>query len=309
MPFVLPELDEIGYRLWRLRRLILIGALAPALLWFLIGLAAWPFTGLAPGGSVTLFLFAAVILGLHAMLFPNANEETLTLSLGLMFLTLVEPLTGFSILARLAEWGVVAAALVLLPPRLVDVLARLRPIRHRSTSRVVTEKTADQARRHFPARPEQELPYRLCGPADAEGRFPVTLVPSGPLGFNAGIDTAAGPAGPHVWARIVRNEPSRQETEFLSRDAAGQFELVSRLVHDIVAAPGGVRVVETEEIDGLPLGVSLLLWLTDYQCDGLIQARDMLEGRTSMALRQAPRVAALDLVRSTILPEWAADRS
>jgi len=82
--FRFPSLAEIYYRIWRLRRLIMVAAMLPALCFAM--LSVWlGASGEMSGLRIVSFTLTCIgVVSAHAILFPNATIEALSLSLGLV---------------------------------------------------------------------------------------------------------------------------------------------------------------------------------------------------------------------------------
>ena len=62
-------------------------------------------------------------------------------------------------------------------------------------------------------------------------------------------------------------------------------------------------MTETETPDSYPLGQTVSLWMNDFQTDGLVYLRDIIEKRETLALKAAHRWSLL-----TIAGRWVAGR-
>lgn len=286
-PFELPEIDEVGYRLTRLWRLIAACVAMPVVVLVLIQLAYWPFTGQPPAHFVAFGVLCAMPIAAHVVMFPKATSETLAISLGLTFLVLIEPaVRGFGLI-RLFELIGFAAAVFFGPRAIEAILPKGRQIKARLTSRIRTDADLFEARRDFPLRPNQIGVAHSTGPIDVQGFFPV-MDPVEPDPF-ARLDGASAPVMPTTplfWAKVTVDTDDQQVTEIYDRDEMGTLVHVSTITHDFRAAGTQIRVTEVEHLPDYPVGMAAVLWLTAQGADGLTLQRDAIEGRTTMAIRQ-----------------------
>ena len=287
-PFDLPELDEVGYRLMRLWRLLGVSILMPVTLLVLVQMISWPFTGQPPGHFIAFAILCAIPVTAHAALFPNAPTETLSIGLGLSLLVVLEPfIRGFGVL-RLVEFAAVLAV-IWFGPRALQALRKKSPPRNIAIkAKVTTDIDPDEARQSIPLRPNQMGVQFTTGPIDASGVFAV-MAPQAPdpferLGDNPEV-TQPVPTKPLFWARVLSDQPEAQETSILVRDDMGELLEVATVSHEFSTTARGTTVRETEQLMQYPIGDATLMRLTGYNADGLTQQRDALEGRTSMAIR------------------------
>ena len=326
MLFAWPRSRDIVYRLIRLRRLIGVAAVLPVLVAGVSGLAGWALTGEAPGSLVPVAVLSVVTMTGHAVLFPQARAETMALSLTLCLLIVAAPLAGASVLgwAVLVLLGLVA--LMVLQSRLLlwEMATPLRPMKVRAQVRSTLD--AEEARKRFPLRPGREDARLICGPADAEGIFPVRLpaVSTGmadalcaayplPEGLEAeilaeldaldgegGEDGATGPepdeVGADFWAKILTDTVAGTDVLILTENAEGRLAEASRTTYRVFAKRQGCVLEESEVNPGFPIGAALGMWLTDFAQDGLVMTRDGLEGRETLSLRDTHDASLLNLI-------------
>lgn len=297
-----PELDEVGYRLMRLWRLIALCVLVPVLMLVLIQLAYWPFTGQPPAHFVAFGVLCAIPVSLHAILFPNATMETLAIALGLTFLVLVEPIvSGFGLL-RLAELLGFVAIVLFAPSWIERMLQRTRQINARLKSVIQTDAKPEEAREAIPLRPNQQGPVYSTGAMDAQGHFPV-MPPqeSDPFDRLGGDTVSAPPSKPLFWARTTTNTPQQQQTELFDRDEMGELVRIATVTHDFASSGRLTRIKETEQLPDYPIGMAGVLWATGQGACQLTLHRDALEGRTTMSLIRAHRHSLRSQI-ATFLP-------
>lgn len=321
MSFQFPSLSAALYRLFRLRRLyvfccaipLVVAALQAAVLQFSGGQPAFSIAALAPVVFLT--------IGLHILIFPRSHAETLAISSTLAFLVLAHPLAGNSVIGWVVMVLVGLFAGIMLQGRVTrsEMLSHEGPATLRAA--VTTRADMDAARAHFALRPGQENARFLCGPADADGVFPVDVrdpaadeseallsvfmpdegaddwpqdFDEDPDAWRADLDEEArnlldaaehDSHGPAFWAAILHDTPERQVTLMLSENEAGRLEEYARVVTDFQPRKTGCKVTETEHTKAFPRVGRFMMWLTDFQADGLVFARDELEGRKTQALR------------------------
>ncbi len=315
MDFTLPGFAHVKYRLWRLRRLIVFCTLFPAVA--LAGMGALGWIGMATGqGLVVLIALAFIIVATHAVVFPGAHSETMAVSLLLTVFVLFAGGFGGSVLAWLIFVPLAAWIMLSVPGRVLNWQGSTAPGRSKTRAQVRTRADLDAARRFFPLRPDHVRGQFRCGPAEADGAFPVwydmpvtdifegiDMPEPNPENFESmeeyraemGIDPddpdfgvvvePAGEPGPTFWAMIEAEEPDYQRTRTFEKAADGTE--VPLAVEEIwfKKTRNGCHVTEVEAPANYPWGMSFTMWLNDFHLDGMVQIRDLLEGRESPAMR------------------------
>jgi hypothetical protein len=297
MDFTFPERDEVAYRIWRLRRLIVCAAVVPVVVSLVAQTLAWPFIGAGPVGLVPLFVVSLALIAAHAVLFPAVPVETMTLSLGLSFLALVEPLIGANLILRVLELLVFAAIVLFSQPLVLRWQAASRPITASFRASVTTEHAVAQARAAFAPGPGMRNANVACGQADASGLFPVLpgLGPQSGTAEAAHNEADTGP-DPTLWAKIIKDTDDARHIRVYETDETGKRVPTAVCAFSFKAMPEGCRVTEVETVEAFPVGQAAGMWLTDYQRDSLIHIRDGLEGRTTMAIRAVSDASLLTLL-------------
>lgn len=302
MPFEFPSLQHVLYRAWRLRRLIALGTILPLLLFAFTGATGLggP-AGTATGLAVTLIMLLGLVGG-HAVLFPNAWEETLAFSCLLAIFAVFVALLGGSVLAWIAfliaaPWFVMHAQ-----ARILTAFTNTSRQRPAIKARIRIEAPAEKVRETLPLRPNREIGQFRCGPAGKDGVFPVWYdMPVTDIFDSfmpAGEDTATSAAegvSPSFFALIDTDKMDVQKTLILTLDSEGRWQTDAIVEHRFKTSGNATVVTETETPSSFPLGQIISLWLNDFQKDGLVYLRDLIEKRETFALRAAHRWSILTL--------------
>ena len=333
MPFEFPAFSDITYRVWRLRRLIGVTTLLPLVIFALTGLFGFNALAGSTGGLALIGLVILSIIAAHTSIFPNAYEETLSISLVLAALALFLPAFGGSIFG----WVIFIVFAIWLfmsgQTRISMWQMATKPHKPIIKAKVRTPAKIEAARSWFPLRPEMERGQYRCGPADADGVFPVWYdmptvdvfeginLPEQPEYATAeeycaalGIEPAdpeydeivaewgaeeepdAGESHASFWARIDEDSPECQRTEVLQRDGANSWTVETIVEHHFKPLKNGCIVTEIETPTAFPWGSSLTMWLNDFQKDGLVYLSDLLAEKDSKALKVTHRWSLLMLI-------------
>lgn len=344
MPFAFPSLEEILYRAWRLRRLIAFCSAIPFVILALLGLVG--LNGLAGSvpGLIALAVVHTALIAAHAILFPNAAEETFALSVTLAVFALIMAIVPSVLLGVLLCLAFAGWAMVWGQAKVPDIQSKTELHDPETTARIKVSAKPEAARAWFPLRPDSERGQFKCGPRDKSGAFPVwfdlaavsvdvfsglapaeadvmdrvkskldqgTRTPEDygraqaadddDSRFEAHVPT--GQDDPSFWARIEIDEPDFQRTRLFFRSPTGKEEESSVVEHRFKKARNGVVVTEIDTTLNYPKGLSLGMWLTDFQLDGLIHSRELLENSQALSLRAAHRWSLL-----TLAGRWFAHR-
>ncbi len=334
MPFEFPNWEQVLYRLWRLRRLIAFANAVPFVFFALLGLVGLNTLTDSVAGLLALTVVHFMIIAAHAILFPNASEETLIVAFLLtvfgLIMAIFPILIGFVLCLALAAW-----ALVWGQSLLMELLSRTETHDPDTTARVTVKAKPEAVRAFFPLRPNSIRGQFTCGPADEKGAFPVwhelsTLETAGAavptedvvldkvmskLG-QEGVDLTQSSASatapksdamqgpPSFWAKIEIDEPGFQRTRLFFRTPSGEEEESSTVEHRFKSKKTGVQVTETDSTIGYPKGLSVMMWLNDFQKDGLVHLRELLEASPSAtSLRLSHRWSIL-----TMAGQWFAQK-
>ncbi|MEO0915490.1 MAG: hypothetical protein AAFY31_00650 [Pseudomonadota bacterium] len=324
MPFTFPSLEEILYRAWRLRRLIAVATALPFVVLALLGLVG--LNGLAgtTGGLIALLIVHLALIGAHAVLFPNAAEETASLSVVLAVFALIMATVPGTIVALILCLGFAVWAMIWGQAMVPELQSRTETHDPETTARIRVKAKPEAVRSWFPLRPNSQRGHIKCGPKDKTGAFPVwfdlaelsiDIFAGGPhvegdvmdrvmskLGGDPDhteevpVNPSAEATGePSFWARIDIDEPDLQRTRLFFRDDAGGETDSALVEHRFRSTKAGVVVTETDTTMNYPKGLSLGMWLTDFQLDGLIHSRELLENTVPKSLRSAHRWSLLTL--------------
>lgn len=296
-----PGLSDVTYRLWRLKRLIafcLIPSIAALLLTMLFGVGV--VSGF--GGLVRVVLIVACLIAAHVVLFPNAYSETIALALVTGLGLLLAPLLGGSyflwfLFGLFAIWGWMSGQ-----GRVLVWSMATKPHHPVFKSSIATRASVEEARNWFPMRPGLARgPYR-CGDAGPDGVFPVWY-DTGTSDFMGAQDIEPDlceeiempELPPSFYAVIDEVGEDFQKTRILESKRA-DAEVQAIVEHRFKAQKSGCIVTERETPTTFPWGQSLTLWLNDFAQDGLVQTRDLLEGRETLAVRAAHHGSLLQIV-------------
>ena len=304
-------LDILIYRLFRLRRTIVLG-MVPSL-------ATLCAITLYTGATDPILLILAIFLPMaHAVSYPNNWTETLAVSLALaVCLALASTMTpGIALDALLLRIAALVFLFFVLFFVLVGPLATLPTLGERTESTVraslQTHMPADKIREtltYYPGRNDRKV---ICGEADADGRFPVTMrLMFDVLTFEEDkIDDKAeekedfaisldGVMECHGHAVINSTGPDHHEVFFFD-DEAGSVT-VSKYTFEETGA--GTRVVLEEAGTPLTQGERFGMWVSDYLADYLTDCIDDAAGRPARANRAfAHSLFVVDL--ANILVPW-----
>ncbi|WP_095589042.1 hypothetical protein [Actibacterium ureilyticum] len=289
--------QEITYRLYRLRRLLVAGSLLP-----LAGLAIGAqisglggiLTGWAPLAVAGLGLAVLTALLLR---FPNSMIEgvalSLSLTLTLALVPLIDSRAHFADLFLPGGGGGADAAVHMALAwmlgffALVPAIALLDRVRIGQSTVVSTlryDLAPDAAFDALTLKPDVTSPDRQTGTPDRDGFFDVTVWYDG-----ADPETFAPARQSHTYrARIVEAAPLRQVTATVLQVQGRTSTSVSEV--RVTPSDDGCLCESREVQDHLTLLSRMNFWLADYGADYLQGALDEAAGRESPALcRQSQR--------------------
>lgn len=284
-------LDILIYRLFRLRRTIVLG-MVPSL-------ATVCAITLHTGETDPILLILAIFLPMaHAVSYPNNWTETVTVSLSLsvclaLASTMPPDIALDALVLRIA--GLVFLFFVLFFV-LVSPFATLPTLGARTDTTVratlQTHMPADKIRKtltYFPGRNDRKV---ICGAADADGKFPVTMrLMFDVLTFededaeddsmeDFGI-SREGIMECHGHAIINSTGADHHEVFFFDEETGSVT--VSKYTFEETGA--GTRVVLEEAGTPLTRGERFGMWVSDYLADYLTDCIDDAEGRPARANR------------------------
>lgn len=336
MPFAFPSLDEVLYRAWRLRRLIAFCSAIPFVIFALLGLVGLNGLAGSVGGLIALAIVHTALIAAHAIVFPNAAEETFALSVTLSVFALIMAIIPSALVGLLLCLAFAAWAMIWGQAMVPDLQSKTNLHDPETTAKVKVSAKPEAVRAWFPLRPESERGQFKCGPLDKTDAFPVWFdladvsvdVFSGIAPAEADVmnrvkskldqdyltpdEFAYAQAEedksrqlqehfqqkqeePSFWARIEIDKPDLQRTRLFFRGPSGTEEESSVVEHRFKTTKNGVIVAETDTTLNYPKGLSFGMWLTDFQLDGLIHARELLEQSSAHSLRAAHRWSMLTL--------------
>lgn len=330
MPFKFPGFSDVLYRLLRLRRLLLAATLLPVATFALNQALATLWTGQPFAGLFAFTIFAFALVALHAVLFPNMMAETMTVSLALAVLVIAAPLAGGSILGWLVLILIAAWIAVFGQNRLLNWQISSDKSQVVLTARVKVCGDKAQILASFAPTPGQDAVDKQTGQADENGYFPTFITSHSQEmteGFDADIDAhlkqqydAAraeveddldlidyddlhdnNQVVPSYWARIETQTEDYQKTAILSGASVDALIPHSTVEHRLKPSGKGWVVTEIETVKSFERGLSLGMWMTDYQKDGLVMLRDRIEARAVRAIRLQHQHGMLSLIGRAFL--------
>lgn len=279
--------DILAYRLFRNRRVILLG-LIPALATLS---AVQSYTGQA---NLLWLVIGLAVPVWHALIYPNNWTETLAVSVAtsacVVLAAIIPPDLETGALFMRYFWlvlGWFAIFFVLVWPfSLLGVSGPVScpPIGAAAVSRLDAE-TLKAAMTYYPGRKDNRV---ICGPADEDGRFPVTLRQEFTvLSFEDeaasdrhGVD-ADGVLENHGTAVVHSTGPDHHEI-FYFEDATTVTACNFRFID---LGDQGTRIVIEEVGTPLHAGQWFGMWISDYLADYLTDHIDAAEGRAPRANR------------------------
>ena len=315
--------DVLLYRLYRLRRLILVAVLPPALVVVAVASAK------GPAALVLLALAVGVPLA-HALRYPNVWFETLSVSLVLSVLLALAGAIGpdvgiLGLALRLIGLFLLGAVLFLAAVALLPALLAAgppRPITARARRR--TRLSPAEAKARITLHPSREDDRVSCGAPDADGTFAVSIRHSVPsltgsepepleillfaqvltstdsvhevMSVTAGAQPPAGPCG-----QADSGDGQGGKNDALDDDAPPEITVTRH-----VFTPGrrGTLVELAETGPGMTRFLALGFWLQDCLADHLTDEIDRAEGRAPRANRFAPQDQLVaDLARALVGPQ------
>lgn len=298
MPFEWPDVEQMTYRLWRLRRLWALCVLLPAAV---ILAAAVP-----PALGSLAMLAIAILVTAHLVLFPNVAHETLALSLSLAGLVVLLPRAqGLAVMAPVEHtqaalvlataFAVVATAgLMALLGQLVRVLLHIGPtMRLRLSSQADLPCSPSVAQRQFALQPQSRRGRVLTGQTDAKGLFEVAVA-------SAQVADPVHPDQPlvvRVAAKVLHAEPGWHDVMLILPCGA-----VTVTAQRFTQTGDGCRVTVADMPGDFTLGMYLHYWVTDQQGDALQETADIITGTAERANGLAHGASFLSLAGLVLSP-------
>ena len=296
------SMQIVLYRLYRLRRLLVVAAVPPLLVWLVIfalkGPAAW-----------ALLPFALLPTTLHVLRYPNIWNETMAVSVTtVVVLALAGTISanvGIAGLAlRVAGLGLLAflvfmVAVAVLPFKLMGGPESKRTYSARATSHLDVP-TLKERITYYPGRKDERVE---CGPEREDGVFEITLKHR-MVAFDCGMG--------QISAEDLEDDEELQDFVLPEPDENGEipFDITMYAVvlqstedcHDVVfieegskettttrhrfrAGRKGTHVELTETGAPMSTGMHFGFWVQDYMADHLTDEIARAEGRDSPANR------------------------
>ncbi len=292
-------MNHILYRLYRLRRLLVLCSLLPV-----IGLVSgatlsgsdWMVNGMSPFW----FLFAtAAVLFLILVVYPASWIESLAMSLSMMTVLFIMPFlrTAPGLMMRpdpsdrwfllVFSMAVLWVALSLALVMVICAFERVGMGQTRVKSVIATDLTPEQALNALVLRPETTLGARSSGPVGQDGFFDVTIrfVMPEPPDFEP-VEQE------HMYrARIIQTDGNRQVTMCVL-ECEGRVS-TSVIEHKFHGGEGKTICEITEVQDHLTLAGWVGYWLNDFGGDYLVAEMDAYAKRPTLAICRQPQITLL----------------
>lgn len=304
MLFAWPTMEQIAYRIMRLRRLIAVAVALPMIVLLTVA-SLDPMSLPAAQASIAAIGIAMVVVG-HVVLFPNVTLETIALSLSSASLVIAMPLIKsvslwapaehatavFILLMALAvaATGVVMALFQILLGGLVfagPALAR------KLETTLVVPCSPSVARQQFALQPDVRRGRILTGPADDKGFFDVAVAVAGMPGDN-GVNLAELV---RIDAKVLSTTPARHDVMMVLRN--GTVTVTSQHFR---ATAQGCEVKVSDLPGDFTAGMHVLFWLTDQQADNLTETVDMITGQAARANGLAHNLSLLSVAGTVLSP-------
>ena len=317
MAFSSPTKAEAIYRFWRLKRLIAFCTILPLIFFAFMSLIGFGSLGTSTFGLLPIALVCFAVVAGHAVFFPNANQETVALSVTFSVLAVVGSFIAGSIFGWILFLLFAFFMIWSGQHRILTWQASTKTHSPNFAGRIKTSAPLTEARAWFPLRPGLRRGQFTCGLADENGLFPVWF-DTGSLDWlsamgigdltEAGLDITEREDGSpreddgtaSFYAEIEEETPLMQRTAILEAD--GTIQAVTE--HRFKETGSGCIVTETESAAAFPWAQTLFMWLADFQTDGLVHSRDLLEKRTSISLRAAHSLSLLALFSGWIMKRF-----
>jgi hypothetical protein len=306
-------IDVFAYRIYRLRRLIVVAVALPVLVVAAIavfkGPAAFVLLAIAVGAPVA-----------HVLRYPTAWIETLAVSLALAALLAlagtIGPELGLGGLAlRLAGLGAVGVVLLLACAAAVPMFLLCGaeiPVSARARRRSrLDPQTLKSAITLYPGRADGRV---TCSEADEDGAFAVSIRYEVPRPCAGAPDAAEI----RLFAQVLSSSPGHHEVMSVEDDGVREAEAcapedepgagpeqaepaITVTRHTFTPLRRGTRVEMAEHGATMSRGLALGYWLQDYMADHLTDEIDRAEGRAPRANRAAPPEQLMfDLARAMV---------
>lgn len=271
---------DVLYRLWRLRRLILVTVLLPLPGILLAGLFGFGLT-LSGGGGAVLVLWTMATVAL-ALWFPNGWTDNLTLALTLAGMTILSPIAPIlgidGVLGVIIGFLVLCAGWLALSMTLPEWLDGKSLGRIKQTFRRTVAADPEALRDALFLRPKARCGLYDCGPATKDGIFDVRL-------RGAGANAATGGQEITCRARVLKRDKTAQVTQFFSAEDPA---ISSTTQESIKAKDAGALYQKKDVHDHFSLFAALGFWLTDYEMDHFTATLDFVQGTPPRALMLQP---------------------
>jgi hypothetical protein len=297
------DFRTVSYRLWRLRRLILVTALLPlpgVLLASLFGVGI----GFGSGGGIVLTLWLAALTAL-AVRFPNGWLDHFALGLPLAIVTLLSPVAS---ILGVGPVGGVAMSLLIMFVGWLGINSQLPMILNDIP--MGTSKNAFHVRTKVPAkvlqealflRPGAQCGLHACGPADRDGVFEVRS-----FGYQL-LDEGLRPTEGDIAfrAKVLESDGSTQITQFF---VAGAGEGTSSTTYQEITPKRKGCIYAKEEVhDHFSVLSAAGFWLNDVEADHFTATVDFVTEQPPRALKLMPQDSLMTWLMQQLMQRMAGD--
>ncbi|NNE79368.1 MAG: hypothetical protein HKN18_03760 [Silicimonas sp.] len=309
------SLDVLIYRVTTLWKVIVVGSAFPvATVWL---------SSMYHGTEAPLLMALAVLIPtVHALRYPGLWHETVTvsliLSLCLCLAAMIEPGLTIGELVWRFFWLCVLALILFLvavtPMSMMLQSGRKRLLTGKATKRSSLD--VDSLRAAITLYPGRESERTWCGPADADGRFPVTInagaielvqfeiepdhltAVEDPDDDEDPVFDEDGNCAVDLYAVVHASTPERHEVfTYVEPDEVGVLR------HSFLdLGEKGTEVTVEETGHYLTTGQIFGFWLVNCMTDYLTHELDLAEGRRPRANRAFPQKQLVVDLANLILP-------
>ncbi|MGJ8622272.1 MAG: hypothetical protein ACSHW1_05795 [Yoonia sp.] len=304
MQFAWPTVEQVTYRVMRLRRLIAIAVTLPTLV--LLAVTISDPTVLSAAHATYAALGIAGLVIAHAVLFPNVTLETVALSLSATTLVIAMPIikavshwapephqTALFILLMgfaLAATGVVMAFFQII----LGALVYSGPLLNKPLKTSMTVPCSPRvARQQFSLRPDTRRGRILTSVADDNGFFDVAFAAAGVPDDDGDVTEELI----KVDAKVMHECEERHDVMMVLRN--GSVTVTSQ---KFVPHEEGCEVQVSDLPGDFTYGMHALFWLTDQQADNLTETHDMLTGQEARANSLSHNVSLLSVAGTVLSP-------
>jgi hypothetical protein len=299
------ELDvrTVSYRLWRLRRLILVTVLLP-LPGILIATLFGVGLRFGAGGGILLMLWFAAVCAL-SIRFPNGWIDHFALGLPFGIITLLSPVAS---LFGLGPVGGVAVALIVMFVGWLWINAQLPLLldeipmgTSKNAFHVRTKVPAEVLREALFLRPGAQCGLHACGAAGPDGVFEVRS-----FGYQM-LDEDFRPKDGDIsfQAKVLERDATTQITQFFLAGEDGGTS--STTYQEIKPKRKGCIYAKEEVHDHFSLLAAAGFWLNDVEADHFTATLDFIAKEPPRALKLMPQDSLLTWLAQRFMQRMAGD--